>query len=356
MNTTNKMIITHAGSFHADEVMACALLEKFLFHQGLSVTIDLPQEEALSLLQNEKAYQTPTRFFPDGTEDCRQKIPVIRTRDAKLLEVANKNPNCFVIDVGGNRSDKMLNFDHHQKSMKETWNDENKTPLSSTGLVWLYLKNNAYLDHISSDVLQEVEDRLIKPLDQHDNGLSVYPWASIVGSYNRDTKNTKLVDEQFIKVLNLAHEQFDNVFHTAQLKIEATLALNKAWETAKRKNDTVVLLPRDIAYHDCAGLLKTISNDEANILVIPGSGNRFSVVSLPIKDPFSIKCPMPQSWRGKMNFSVPLNNKKIPVKFAHKTGFMCVVEGSAHDALSVGREVIKNNLSLQVKSSSSPKI
>src|SRR5690606_18965589 len=100
---------------------------------------------------------------------------------------------------GGTFSEEMLNFDHHQKTMQETWEDG--SPLSSTGLVWRYLKNQNKLSHLPETVISDVEERLIKPLDAHDNGKATFPLSSIVASYNRETSDPLLQDEQFGKAL-----------------------------------------------------------------------------------------------------------------------------------------------------------
>lgn len=72
----NTKIITHNGVFHADEVFAVAILE---------------------------------RFIGGNTE-------IIRTRDKSIIEVAKNNVNDFVIDVGEAYNADSNNFDHHQNS------------------------------------------------------------------------------------------------------------------------------------------------------------------------------------------------------------------------------------------------
>src|SRR4051812_25812895 len=84
----------HDGSFHADEVTACALL----------------------LLL--------------GKVD-RDKI--LRTRDLKALEMCD-----YVCDVGGVYDPTKRRFDHHQAGYKGT--------LSSAGMVLLYLKDQGLLE------------------------------------------------------------------------------------------------------------------------------------------------------------------------------------------------------------------
>ena len=356
----NKLILTHAGSFHADEVMAVALLEKFMFFQGVDVVANPKEEDILSWLSGATVPVLPKRFFEDGVEDQRTKIPVIRTRNAQILKKASSSNQAFLIDVGGVFSEELLNFDHHQKSMKDTWEDG--APLSSTGLVWRYLKSQNKLSHLPQTVVLDIEERLIKPLDAHDNGQTTFPLSSIVASYNRETSEPALQDEQFGKALLLMKDSLENALFSAELKNEAIEVLSRQWQKAQSVGDTVVLLPKHIAYHDCAGLLKQISNDQADMIVIPGQGNRFSVISLGLDTPFSIKVPCPMSWRGKMDFVQRIKNEEVTIKFAHKSGFMCVVEGTHQKALNVGRFVVQehkkhvSSLDSSKKATKSPKM
>src|ERR1700730_16025189 len=85
---------THDGSFHADEVTACALLVFF------------------DLVDREK---------------------IFRTRDMEKLDACE-----FVCDVGGVYNTILKRFDHHQSDYQGE--------LSSAGMVWLYLKTLGVID------------------------------------------------------------------------------------------------------------------------------------------------------------------------------------------------------------------
>ena len=85
---------THDGSFHADEVTACALL----------ILFDLIDIEG-----------------------------IVRTRDLKVLETCE-----FVCDVGGIYDDSIKRFDHHQVGYKGSY--------SSAGMILKYLKDQKIID------------------------------------------------------------------------------------------------------------------------------------------------------------------------------------------------------------------
>lgn len=341
------IVVTHAGSFHADEAMAVALLEKFYFPYATQMSVGVDSSVHLEWLKGNQSPTTDAVFYADGVEECRTPIVVIRTRDAALLKTAKANRDVFVIDVGGEFDASALNFDHHQRSMSQRWEDG--TPLSSTGLIWKWLLAQGHLNGLHDEVRDELQEKVVKPLDAHDNGVATSPVASQLAGYNRTSDNTDEQNRQFGKAKQLMMDTLENAIFSAELKLEAKTVLRKGWTKAQQVGDTHVLLRDHISYHDCATLLRDISNGKADMIIIPGQGNRFSVISTPLDKAFSIKCPCPSEWWGKMDQKVTINGKDIMVRFAHKTGFMCVVEGSHKDAQQVARHIIAVNRSLPLK-------
>lgn len=88
--------VTHNGVFHADDVLAGAIL-RFL----------VPE------------------------------IRIERTRDREVLEAAKGDPAVVVFDVGGEYNPSQNNFDHHQRGWGEDPSHLREgVPLSSAGLLW----------------------------------------------------------------------------------------------------------------------------------------------------------------------------------------------------------------------------
>lgn len=124
-------IIVHSGSFHADELVAIALLKVF--------------------------------------KVVSKDVEIIRTRDEAVIKDAKEN-KFFVIDVGA-EYDGITNFDHHH--------DRNLR--SSAGLILDYLKNTHKIG-----VYQNIEE-LVKAVDEHDLGVkkaSMLEFSSLVSNYN----------------------------------------------------------------------------------------------------------------------------------------------------------------------------
>lgn len=124
-----RRLITHDGAFHADEVLATALLSS---------------------------------LFP-GSE-------VVRTRDPQLIRVPS--PDRIIYDVGGAYDPDLSLFDHHQPGAPTR---EDGSPYSAFGLVWARYGRD-YLLEIGTDpdlvdgVHASVDRSLVLGIDLLDNG------------------------------------------------------------------------------------------------------------------------------------------------------------------------------------------
>ena len=165
MNFKKTKVVTHAGGFHTDELFAIALI----------------------------------KYFVDDN------IDVERTRDNTLLKGYKRDPNVWVIDVGGEYNTANHNFDHHQSTFRKTWLGTDIL-LSSCGLVWSFLKKNGYINHLTNFQVSEFENKLVKRIDAHDNGCGKWSHAVIFKLFNRSINN----DDGFLKALAMAGEYISN--------------------------------------------------------------------------------------------------------------------------------------------------
>ena len=165
MNTKKIKIVTHAGGFHTDELFAIALIKHFVSND----------------------------------------IEIDRTRENSALEAYKRDPNIWVIDVGGEYDASNHNFDHHQSTFGEKWSGTDVL-FSSCGLVWWHLKRNGYLKYLTNFQISEFENKLIKRIDAHDNGVGKWSHAVIFKLFNRNDDN----DDGFLKALSMACEYTSN--------------------------------------------------------------------------------------------------------------------------------------------------
>ncbi|TDE17155.1 MYG1 family protein [Dyadobacter psychrotolerans] len=173
-------VITHDTAFHADDVMAVALLR----HAG---------------------YQ----------------FELIRTRDPKILESALAENNSLVLDVGGVYDPSMLNFDHHQ----------DRSLLSAAGLVYEHFK-----EEICPVDAQIYFGRFIAAIDAMDtNRDNIFDlWATlprgfknvsgILGGFNREITDPEMQYEQFGKAVTFAQEMIVNELYSSSKKAKSEAA------------------------------------------------------------------------------------------------------------------------------------
>jgi uncharacterized UPF0160 family protein len=179
-----KKIVTHDGVFHADEVVAVALLRL----QGW---------------------------------DC----PVIRTRDKQIVSEALLDPEIMVLDQGGEYNISMLNLDHHQDMNLQ----------SAAGLVWSNF--NAY---ILSDLAKGFFQEFINGIDKWDTNRDgchgewkqeFRNFSHLIAGFNRDPFDSVRQDTQFERAVQFA---------MAVIRNEKESALEKAKAEKEYSEHTVI--------------------------------------------------------------------------------------------------------------------
>jgi uncharacterized UPF0160 family protein len=126
MTNNSKKLITHNGSFHADDIFACATL-------------------CLMLEKNGETFE------------------IIRTRDEEIIKTGD-----YVFDLGGIYDSKQNKFDHHQPG--GAGKRENGIEYSSFGLVWKKLGIEICGNQKIVDI---IDKKLVAPVDAFDNGIDL---------------------------------------------------------------------------------------------------------------------------------------------------------------------------------------
>ena len=188
-------IITHDTTFHADEVIAVAMLKFAGF-----------------------------------------EFEIIRTRKPEILEQALTDTNIMVLDVGGDYNPEMLNFDHHQ----------DRNLLSAAGLIY-----QQYKDLLCPPDAQTYFEEFISSIDlidtNRDNILGL--WATlpsgfrntsnIIGGFNREVTDSAGQDLQFKTAVDFAVIIIEN---------EVYRAIKKAKSEAEYHSR--LILPNNVAVFD----------------------------------------------------------------------------------------------------------
>lgn len=164
-----KKLVTHDGTFHADDVFATATLMLFLEKKG---------------------------------ESCEIK----RSRILEIIKEAD-----YVYDVGDIYDETKNRFDHHQKGGAGRRADDPNIEYASFGLIW---KKFGVELCGNQKVVDIVDKKLVAPIDAGDNGFDLstntydvspyllqYMFSSFQPTWREDSLN---IDEIFLKSVEIA--------------------------------------------------------------------------------------------------------------------------------------------------------
>ena len=167
-----KILVTHNGKFHCDEVISSGILQN-LFN-----------------------------------------LKLLRTRNKKLIEVSYMK-----IDVGKKYNPDKFMFDHHQDNFNEKYYESCSTNMSTAGLIWkhygkLYIKKNFNYD-ITNDELLIIYKSIIEEIDCNDNGVkfknynknNLHFYVNLLNHKNHNDDYNQ--HKSFIKAQRILMELFD---------------------------------------------------------------------------------------------------------------------------------------------------
>lgn len=270
-----KRVGTHNGRFHADEVMATAILKEIF------------------------------------------DIELIRTRDeAKLKELD------IVYDVGGGK------FDHHD-TFKEC--REDGIPFASCGLIWREFGRRVIRFMDPSIEEEEVEaaftyvDKfLIKGIDALDNGVKIgekdvplMDISRIISGFNPQWFSERDDDEAFNEAVELASVVLDNVLKSRMAVLRSREIVQSAYEKRNYKEILVLEL-----YCPYAESLRAIDKKSEVVYVVYPSKGNYAMQT--VRDRGSDKKPFPESWAGKRDKALVEVTGVEDSVFCHSGRFLCI--------------------------------
>jgi uncharacterized UPF0160 family protein len=271
---------THDGTFHADEVTACALLLLF------------------DLIDRDK---------------------IVRTREPELLKECE-----YVCDVGGIYDPSQKLFDHHQI--------EYVGPLSSAGMVLAYLRDTAVIKHNEYDLFNNT---LIKGVDAHDNGRD----HGVVGlcSFSQVVSNfTPIFYDASKEVQNSCfHEALSFVFgHLKRMweRYHYTRSCREIIAKLMEGNKEVLMFDRALPWQDIFFELNGV-NHPALFVIMP-AGQHWKLRGIPpnAEDKMKVRLPLPLEWAGHLDEDLKKISGIPGAVFCHKGRFVSVWE-TKEDAL-----------------------
>jgi uncharacterized UPF0160 family protein len=296
---SKKIIATHSGRFHADDVFAIALL----------------------------------RMVPEW-----KSAKLIRTRDEEIIKKAD-----LVVDVGTIYDPAQNRFDHHQTGGAGKY--ENGVPYSGFGLVWKQFGEKVCG---SKEVAQIITEKLVQPIDAIDNGVSVvsssvvgfseYVMDDMVDAFNPSWKEGDYDrDKAFNEAVKIASRVLEREIKKAQDKLEAKVLVDKAYRESANKK--IIILERYLPGQEI------LMNYPEPVFVIhphtvPGTW-AVKVISAE-KGTFKARKDLPKAWAGKRNEELAKLSGVADAHFCHNALYIAVAR-SKEGAIKMAEIALKNN-------------
>lgn len=270
----------HDGTFHADEATACSLLLLF------------------DLIDREK---------------------VCRTRDPGKLEKCE-----YVCDVGGVYDPAQKRFDHHQA--------EYTGPLSSAGMILLYLKDEGILD---PDLYDHYNKTLILGVDAHDNGLAkIEPgtasFSQIISNFLPISYETspEEMNKAFFTAVDFAVGHLDRLRQRHAYTLECRSKVMKTMQGASYAMVFDESIPWMENFFDLGGEFHP-----AQFVIMP-SGGHWKLRGIPpnLNERMKVRKPLPESWAGLHEEELKRASGIGGAIFCHKGRFISIWQ-TKEDAL-----------------------
>jgi len=271
---------THDGTFHADEVTACALLLQF------------------NLIDRDK---------------------IVRSRDMELLYHCE-----YICDVGGLYCPAAKRFDHHQVEYKGSF--------SSAGMVLEYLKAERIITSHDYDFFN---NSLVRGVDAHDNGkelpvTGICTFSHIISNFTPIHYDISPEEQNhaFFEALDFATGHITRMwerYHFNQsCKKEVAAAMNEFRDCLMFDK----AIPWMDAFFEQGG-----EHHPARYVIMP-SGTNWKLRGIPpnIEEKMKVRMPLPQEWAGLLENELQKVSGIDGAIFCHKGRFISVWK-SKEDAL-----------------------
>jgi len=265
---------THNGSFHADEVTACALL--LLFDQ-----IDFDK--------------------------------IIRTRNLDDLRTCD-----YVCDVGGMYEPTIRRFDHHQMDYYGS--------LSSAGMILKYLKDEKVIDE---KLFLYLNRSLVMGVDAIDNGKATTmvghcSFSAVIANFVpiRHNVDEKIMDGAFFQAVEFAFGHLKRLvdkFHYIQ---ECREVIKQEMD----KNEPVMVFKESMpwmeSFFDLGG-----EKHPAVFLIMP-TGKQWKLRGIPpsYEKRMQVRVPLPKEWAGLIDHELKEKTGIQGAVFCHKGRFISIWE------------------------------
>lgn len=278
-NIDKANLITHSGTFHADEIFGTIILSKII-----------------------------------------PEITIIR-----LPEITNtmELKDAIVFDIGGGK------FDHHQIGGNGV--RENGVKYAACGLIWkeygrelLKKLNIEEIDYI----FQYIDKNLIQFIDANDNGelpklnteYRNFHLSYIVGLFNPKWDENVGSDEKFMEALKLSEIIFDEFLKDTISKMKAK---HKIEEAINKSEEGILILNEHMPWKEVLLESEIEKAKDINYVVFPSNRGGYNIYAVPIEiGSFENRKTMPTKWRGLKEKDLQNVTGIKTATFCHNAGFI----------------------------------
>ena len=295
-NVSNATFITHAGVFHADEVLATVILKKVL---GDNITVC-------------RTFKVPEEGLSDDV---------------------------IVYDVGFGK------YDHHQKGGNGS--RENSVPYAAVGLIWKDYGHKVVSNTCNPDLVWALIDRdLIQGVDAMDNGkmpkadypAQVMSFSQTISVFNPNWDSKMSADEAFAKAVEFAEIVFDNVLANAVSKAKAQGIVDEA---ISRAEGHIMVLDQFVPWQEFIFSSESKKADDVQFVVFPSNRGGYNWQCVPdVLGGFGQRKPVPNEWKGLRGLELQEVTGITTASFCHPAGFIGGAE-TLEDAMAIAKLAVE---------------
>lgn len=274
-------VITHSGTFHADDVFASVVLQAAL-----------------------------------------DDFDLVRTRDPELIAQAD-----IVFDVGGIYDPDRRRYDHHMRDLPRR---PDGTPYSSVGLIWRDFGRAALPrllpgieDEALDPVWQAIDADLVLAIDHADNGVASVcagHLSLLIEAFNPTWDSTQSYDEAFREAAETANGILIRACRQAHAEVRALALVLEAARSAR--DPRVIVLDRKLPWEKAVfeGSLR-----ELLFVIYPNETKTawYCRTIPPEPGSFGQRLSLPEAWRGLQDEAFSRAAGIEDGVFCHPSGFIC---------------------------------
>ncbi len=268
----DKIVVTHSGNFHADDVFSVAALKS---------------------------------VFPTFT--------LIRTRDKEVIAKAD-----VVIDVGGEHDAATDRFDHHQRG--GAGERDNGVPYSSFGLIWQ--KYGLAICDDNQELANAIDAGLVSTIDAIDcghvkgvaEGISL---SQTISMFNPTWQEEGDFDAGFNEAVDFAARVLARAIAAASGGLNAKAIVAEAIKNAQD--------PRVIVLEKYTPWKKTVHalSEQALYMVYPSQSGQWMIQTVPVEPgSFEDRKSLPKPWAGLSDAELQAETGIKDAMFCHNGLFI----------------------------------